>query len=121
LQEIKEYMPSHYWKYENSSEKITDIFLHLLCEYYNIPAIYENHAGSERGYFITKNQNIVIPKKNKLKQLYYIPDVVIANHQEKELLLIEGKTYANWRNGIKELENYPTFEVDFLNKYYSDY
>ncbi|MEB7465719.1 hypothetical protein ACLIJS_11810 [Mammaliicoccus sciuri] len=121
LQEIKEYMPSHYWKYENSSEKVTDIFLHLLCEYHNIPAIYENHAGSERGYFITKNQNIVIPKKNKLKQLYYIPDVVIANHQEKELLLIEGKTYVNWRNGIKELENYPTFEDDFLNKYYPDY
>ncbi len=121
LQEIKEYMPSHYWKYENSSEKVTDIFLHLLCEYYDIPAIYENHAGSERGYFINKNQNIVIPKKNKLKQMYYIPDVVIANHQEKELLLIEGKTYANWRKGIKELENYSTFEEDFLNKYYSDY
>ncbi|MFG0935141.1 hypothetical protein ACF91D_31270, partial [Staphylococcus sp. 231237_7MaSpsaltlick] len=52
---------------------------------------------------------------------YYIPDVVIANHKEKELLLVEGKTYENWKKGIEELENYPTFEEDFLKKYYPDY
>lgn len=121
LTEIKAYIPSQYWKYENTSEKVTDIFLHLLCDYFDIPAIYENHAGSERGYFITENQNIVIPKKNKMNQLYYIPDVVIANHKEKELLLVEGKTYENWKKGIQELENYPTFEEDFLKKYYPDY
>lgn len=120
--EIQANMPKNYWKYEESSEKIADIFLHLICDMHGIPAIYENHAGSERGYFVdSKMKNIVILKKNIHKELYYIPDVLIANHQGKELLLIEGKVYEKYHQGVLELENYTTFEEDYLKKYYSAY
>ena len=121
-QKIKSNMPYNYWKYEESSEKVADIFLHLLCDYYDIATIYENHAGSERGYFITSNnENIVLPKKDKNKNLYYIPDVIIKNDEFRELLLIEGKVYNKWKDGVKELYNYDNLEEDYIFKYYKDY
>ncbi|PTL03837.1 hypothetical protein, partial [Staphylococcus haemolyticus] len=84
--------------------------------------IYENHAGSERGYFITSNnENIVLPKKDKNKNLYYIPDVIIKNDEFRELLLIEGKVYNKWKDGVKELYNYDNLEEDYIFKYYKDY
>ena len=47
----KKSLPDKYYK-KSETEKDASIFLHLACEMNNdlIP-IYENHAGSEQGYF----------------------------------------------------------------------
>lgn len=66
-------IPTNYWHYEYNSEKLGTIFLHLLSIGLdeNIKGIYENHAGCERGYFYTKdNQTITIPKKDKNGLIY---------------------------------------------------
>ena len=42
-----------YWKIERKGEKIGTIFLHLLLLNTKLEIIYEQHAGTERGYFVT--------------------------------------------------------------------
>lgn len=45
-----------YWKYDESGEKLGTIFIHLVVESFTDGySIYENHAGSERGYFLSSS------------------------------------------------------------------
>jgi hypothetical protein len=56
--------PEQYWHYERNSEKVASILLHITAEYIGMREVYQNHAGCERGYFKTKNgQLVVLPKK----------------------------------------------------------
>jgi len=59
-------MDKKYWKYETEKEKLSTIFIHLVVENFTDgAAIFENHGGCERGYFITKNgKPIAIKKRN---------------------------------------------------------
>lgn len=47
-------MNKDYWKYDTDGEKLGTIFIHLVVENFTEGySIFENHAGSEKGYFIT--------------------------------------------------------------------
>ena len=120
-----------YWKPENSQEKIGTIFTSILCEEFaEGVAIYENHGGCERGYFIAVSDieatHIVIPKysdRQKYKAgdktyIIYIPDVVIFDKKRNIVINGEGKTFANKAQGLQELNNFDFFEENFIKEYY---
>jgi len=120
-----------YWKYELQGEKLGTIFIHLTVENFTKGfSIYENHAGCERGYFITKEGNpIVVEKyldKEKYKtgdktQIIYIPDLILIDIDRAKVINIEGKTFKNMEQGIKELSNFDAIEKFYVKKYYPEY
>ena len=91
---------SDYWKYEQNGEKIGTIFVHLVVENFTKGfSIYENHAGCERGYFMTKDGEAKTVKKyidhEKYKagdksQIVHIPDLVVADTERLEIINVEG-------------------------------
>ena len=105
-------------------EKLGTIFVHLASEFLtDAVAIFENHAGCEKGYFLKKDATpIPLPKytdrvayKNGDKsKIYYIPDLVLWNKARNEIINIEGKTYENREKGIVEIDNYDSIEKDFI-------
>ncbi len=115
-----------YWHYELTQEKLASIFTHLIVESFTEGiAIYENHGGSERGYFFDKDRKpITIPKyqegkRSKYKNgdknsIIYIPDLVLFDLKRNEIINIEGKKYSTRLDGIKELRNYNYFEKNFI-------
>lgn len=119
-----------YWHYEMSSEKLVTIFVHIVIENFSEGmSIYENHAGCERGYFITKDGNPIVVQKYIDKQSYkngdknqiiHIPDLVIIDFTKAEIINIEGKQYKYMLNGIEELKNFDAFEKLYVQKYYTD-
>ncbi|WP_040682431.1 hypothetical protein [Methanobrevibacter boviskoreani] len=120
----KSEIPKHYWKYEENSEKLGTIFLHLLAINLdkNIKGIYENHAGCERGYFYTKSGNILtIPKKDQNGKKLYIPDLILRNDKFKEILLIEGKKSLTLQKGLEEIKHFESIEDEIIKPRYKDY
>lgn len=108
----------NYWYIENSSEKITTIFLHIVLECIGSKLIYENHAGCERGYFhLVNGLNTALPKRVNNKILY-IPDLIMQLPL-RNILLIEGKKLITLNLGIKELQNYTLLEECYLREYNS--
>lgn len=101
---------------------------HLVVENFTESySIFENHAGCEKGYFHTSDgQHIPLAKyadreayKNGDKdQIIFIPDLVLLDIKETEVITIEGKKYQNMEQGIRELNNYTSFDEMYLNKYY---
>jgi hypothetical protein len=120
-----------YWHYENEGEKLGTIFIHLVVESFtNGYSIYENHAGCERGYFITStNEHIAISKysdrakyKNgDISKIIAIPDLILLDFGRNEIINIEGKRYQFRENGIKELNNYGDIEYLYVKKFYPKY
>ena len=90
-----------YWDYETKGEKLGTIFIHIVVENFTTGySIYENHAGCERGYFITKKgEHIAIEKymnREKYKagdkeQRLSIPDLILIDFDRKQAINIEGK------------------------------
>jgi hypothetical protein len=127
----KENLPPTYWHYEINSEKLGTIFLHVVVENFTTGmSIYENHAGCERGYFITKNGlhltiDKKIPEKDVVNGEYRrnieIPDLILIDFEKSEVINIEGKTYQNMETGIRELENFDAIEKYYVKKYYPEY
>lgn len=117
-----------YWKYDLEGEKLGTIFIHLVVENFTQgKSIYENHAGCERGYFITsKGEHLAIPKymdREKYKngdkeQIIYIPDLILQDIKRNEIINIEGKKYKYRLDGINELKNYDYIEKHFILKNY---
>lgn len=124
-------LPSQYWHYEKESEKLATIFIHLLVENFSSgKSIFENHAGCEKGYFITSNNEYIPLQKYENKQLYksgnknakvFIPDLILLDPKNLEIVNIEGKTYNNRRKGIEELKNYDCIEDLYIKKHYPSY
>lgn len=111
-----------YWHYEKSSEKIASILLHIMSMNAGMRYIYENHAGCERGYFRTKEDNlIVLPKKDKQGNNLLIPDVVLADMKYKNIYLIEGKKLTTLSDGLKEIEDYNSIEDEYIKPEYSGF
>ncbi|WP_103605220.1 hypothetical protein [Campylobacter concisus] len=120
-----------YWHYEIQGEKIATIFLHLVVEEFTrARAIYENHAGCERGYFITQdNKNLTVEKYENRDEYkngnenarIFIPDLVLADFDREQVINIEGKKFIKVQCGINELENYDAFENLYIKKHYQDY
>lgn len=124
-------IPKSYWRYDRTGEKLGTIFMHLVVESFTESySIFENHAGCEKGYFQTATgEHIALAKysdRNAYKagdrsQIVFIPDLVLLDIEATEVITIEGKKYQYMEKGIKELNNYDSFDRLYLNKYYSKY
>lgn len=122
---------TEYWRYDRSGEKIGTIFIHLVVESFtDSHSVYENHAGSERGYFITsggeyltvgKYLDRVAYKGGDLAQIINLPDLTILDVGRKQAVNIEGEMYKNKLTGIKQLTLFDAFETLFINKNYPEY
>ena len=113
-----------YWHYEKNSEKNGTILLHLvgITDSPNTEAIYENHAGCERGYFYSNTgEALALPKKDKNGVNLYLPDLILKNEENKEILLIEGKQSKTLEQGLEEIKHFESIEDEFIKKYYPDY
>lgn len=112
-------LPSEYWHYEMKSEKVASILLHILAENNNERGIYENHAGCERGYFRTvDNELVTLPKKDKQGENLYIPDLVLHDPKAQAIILIEGKKLSTLQNGVEEIEDYDSIENEYIKPNY---
>lgn len=115
-------IPEHYWNYSCASEKVASIFLHMTCLYSGISGIYENHAGCERGYFRTRlGAFLALPKKDKHGDNLLLPDVVLCDHNIKQILNVEGKLLSTMYAGIAEVETYDSIEGEFIKPHYPGY
>lgn len=117
-----------YWKYEVNGEKLGTIFIHIVVNGFSTGfSIFENHAGCEKGYFITNTKQCIPLAKYKDKEKYkkgdksqiiFIPDLILVDPTSMEIINIEGKTYDNRYTGITELDNYDYIEEEYIKKYY---
>jgi hypothetical protein len=118
----------NYWKYEIEGEKLGTIFIHLVVEGFTKgESIFENHAGCEKGYFITKKGDHIPLEKYKDREKYkggdkdqiiHIPDLILIDFGRSEVINVEGKKYAFRKNGISELGNYDYIEKKYILKHY---
>lgn len=121
----------HYWKYEKEGEKLGTIFIQLVVENFaQGKAIFENHAGCEKGYFITadgkpiplaKYSDKALYKKGDKTKIISIPDLILIDLERSEVINVEGKRYQFRLKGIEELNGYGDIERLYINKYYPKY
>jgi hypothetical protein len=120
-----------YWKYDTTGEKIGTIFLDIVVdEFSNGFTIYHQHAGCERGYFLTEDgEKLAVDKytdRTKYKagdksQIVALPDLVLKDEEEKLIINIEGEMYKNAKAGVIQLEGFDAFEKLYISKYYPKY
>lgn len=120
--------PKEYWHYETEGEKLGTIFIHLVTKNFaRSNSIFENHAGSEKGYFITnKGEFIPLAKyKNREKykegdksQIIHIPDLILIDIGRSKIINIEGKKYQYKEDGINDLKNYGYIEREYIKRHY---
>jgi len=112
-------LPEKYWHYEKSSEKLASILLHMVGIYHGMKGVYQNHAGCERGYFKTLEDDLIaLPKKDKQGINLYIPDLVLYDLQSRYVTLVEGKKLSTLQDGVREIENYDSIETEFIKPHY---
>lgn len=120
-----------YWKYETEGEKLGTIFIHLVVENFTKGfSIFENHAGCEKGYFITsEGKHIPLEKYSDRKaykagdknKIISIPDLILIDFGKSEVINVEGKKYQFRQNGINELKGFGDIEKTYIKKYYPKY
>lgn len=121
-------MNKDYWKYDTDGEKLGTIFIHIVVENFTKGySIFENHAGCEKGYFITKSGDHIPLEKYKdrtkykagdKEQIIHIPDLILIDFGRNEVINVEGKKYSFRQNGIDELANYDYIENNYILKHY---
>ena len=121
-------LPANYWHYDITGEKLGTIFIHIVVENFTESySVFENHAGCEKGYFMTSDSKHIplakytdraAYKAGDKEKIVSIPDLVLLDIKETEAITIEGKKYAFRANGIQELKAYNAFERLYLKKYY---
>src|SRR3989338_2386373 len=124
----KAVMHKSYWKYDMDGEKLGTIFIHLVAENFTEGySIFENHAGCEKGYFITKEgKHIPLEKysdrdaykKGDKSKIISIPDLILIDFGRTEIIDVEGKKYKFRKDGIKELRGFKDIEDRYIKKYY---
>ena len=117
-----------YWKFDKEGEKLGTIFIHLVVESFTKGySIFENHAGCEKSYFLTKDGDVIplakFTDREKYKagdktQIINIPDLILIDFGRSEVINIEGKKYKFRYDGIKELANYDFIEANYIQKHY---
>lgn len=108
-----------YWEYDLKSEKNVTILTHITTEKFSDQSgqiIFENHASSSLGFFITNDGRKISIDKNVPK-----PDLVIKDRKRKEILDIEGEKIQNIRTGIQQIDDFKKFEEQYIKKYYPNY
>ncbi|MFA6760879.1 MAG: hypothetical protein WCR69_07550 [Sulfuricurvum sp.] len=120
-----------YWRYDTQGEKLGTIFVHLVVDNFtNGFSVYENHAGCERGYFLTSRGEPIVVEKYKNREAYkagdksqiiHIPDLVLADIDRLKIINIEGKKDTTMEQGIEELNNFHAFENTYIKTYYPEY
>jgi hypothetical protein len=123
--------PENYWRYESTGEKLGTIFAHLAVEEFSEGfAIYENHAGCERGYFYTaEGVPLAVGKRlsdsngfmSKEAEKISIPDLLIIDVARLQVINIEGERAQNVEAGIQQLDTFANFEETYLKRYYPNY
>jgi hypothetical protein len=121
-------MNINYWKYDKDGEKLGTIFIHLVVEEFtNGYSIFENHAGSEKGYFFPiKGEPIPLEKykdRDKYKagdkkQIIEIPDLILVDSKKLEIINIEGEKYENRNKGILQIKTFDFIEKVYIQKHY---
>ena len=115
-----------YWHYNVTGEKLATIFVHLVVESFTSnKSIFENHAGSEKGYFVTSSDDYLalekyVPGVMPRKSLD-IPDLILRDDDRHQILNIEGKTFSNMELGLRTLDNYGDIEELYIEKFYPAY
>ena len=119
----KSEMNLEYWKYDFRGEKLGTIFIHLVVENFTEGySIFENHAGCEKGYFITKEgDHIPLAKYKDREEIIHIPDLILIDFGRNEVVNVEGKKYSFRKNGIEELKNYDFIEKNYILKHYPNF
>jgi len=122
---------SMYWKYEREGEKLGTIFIHLVVENFTYgKSIFDNHAHSGKGYFITeKGEPIPLAKYSDRKaykagdksKIINIPDLILIDLNRSEIINVEGKKYQFRAQAIEELKDYDAVEHLYINKHYPKY
>jgi hypothetical protein len=105
------YKDKSYWKYANSGEKIATILMEKIFEKKGWEVLFTNHAGCGKSYI--KINNKFYTSKNKKG----IPDLVLYNKDLNKIMVIEGETTKNYKNGIRQIndENFNEFiKSEFL-------
>lgn len=128
LEVPKAEMNKDYWKYDKDGEKLGTIFIHLVVEEFtNGFSIFENHAGSEKGYFFPLNGEPIPLEKYKNRALYKggdktqiieIPDLILVDEKENEIINIEGEKYINRNAGILQIKTFDFVEKVYIKKHY---
>ena len=123
--------PETYWRYESSGEKLGTIFLHLVVEEFSDGfAIYENHAGCERGYFrncdgdpiqVSKRLRSADGNMPKNSQVVALPDLIVIDPEELEIVNIEGEKAVNIKAGIQQLDTFTNIENAYVRPNYPRY
>jgi hypothetical protein len=118
----------NYWKYETEGEKLGTIFIHIVVESFTTGySIFENHAGCEKSYFMTKDGKPIPLKKYSDRAKYkagdkskiiHIPDLILIDFDRTEIINVEGKKYKFKQQGINELNNYDYIEENYIKKHY---
>ncbi len=124
-------MRENYWRYETEGEKLGTIFIHLVVENFTEGfSIFENHAGCEKGYFMTsggeyiqleKYSDRVAYKAGDKDKIISIPDLILIDSGRSEVINVEGKKYQFCRDGIEELKSFYDIEKNYIKKYYPKY
>jgi len=128
LQKVVLKIKDSYWHYEKQGEKLGTIFIHLVVENFTKGnSLFENHAGCEKGYFITKSGEPIPLKKYQDREKYkngdknqivHIPDLILIDFDKSEIINIEGKKYKFRANGIKELNDFDAIEKFYVKPNY---
>lgn len=124
-------MNSEYWKYDKDGEKLGTIFIHLVVEEFTQGySIFENHAGCEKGYFfplsgepipLEKYKDRALYKAGDKKQIIEIPDLILVDKKENEIINIEGEKYVNRNAGILQIKTFDFIEKIYIKKHYPKY
>jgi hypothetical protein len=124
-------MNNHYWKYDIDGEKLGTIFIHIVVENFTQGySIFENHAGCEKGYFITNTGDHIPLEKYKDREKYkggdkeqiiHIPDIILIDFKRTEIINVEGKKYKFRKEGINELNNYEYIENNYILLHYPNF
>lgn len=70
---------------------------------------------------LKKDANRKAYKAGNRNQIIFIPDLVLLDIAETEVITIEGKKYEFKQKGIEELKNYDIFNERYLKPYYPEY
>jgi len=124
-------MHLEYWKYDRDGEKLGTIFIHLVVqEFTQSYSIFENHAGCEKGYFfplkgdpipLEKYKDRALYKAGDKKQIIEIPDLILVDVKENEIINIEGEKYINRNAGIIQIKTFDFIEKIYIKKHYPKY